>query len=144
MKTNEAGIKLIQSFEGCKLDSYQDQRGIWTIGYGSTGHDIVPELTWTQTQADERFVQDLAKFEQQVSEMVKVLLQPNQFSALVSFTYNLGPGALLGSTLLKKINLEELAADEFLKWDKVRINGVLVENKGLLRRRTAERDLFLS
>lgn len=141
MQTNNEGIKLMHSFEGCKLQSYKDIVGIWTIGWGSTGPDIGPNMTWTQQQADERFKKDLQKFEKAVSAAVKVPITSNQFSALVCFTYNVGAGAMTNSTLIKKLNFGDIsgAADQFLRWNKAGGKEV----KGLTRRREAERELFL-
>ena len=140
MKTNQAGINLIKSFEGCKLKSYQDVVGVWTIGYGSTGPDIRGPMSWTQEQADARLAHDLVKFETGVSNCVKVELTNNQFAALVCFAYNVGLGNLQSSTLLKKVNLDDTqaAAAEFLRWNKAGGNVIA----GLTRRRQAESDLF--
>lgn len=87
-------------------------------------------------------MKDLAKFEAGVEDLVKVAVSVNQFSALVSFAYNIGLNALSGSTLLKKLNAGDIigAADQFLRWNKA--GGK--ELKGLTDRRHAERDLFLT
>jgi lysozyme len=69
----------------------------------------------------------------------------NQFDALVSFCYNLGIGAFNSSTLKKKVIANPADAsirDEFMKWNKARVKGVLTELKGLTNRRTAEADLY--
>lgn len=141
MQTNKAGLDLLHSFEGCKLESYQDIVGVWTIGYGTTGPDIVKGLKWTQQQVDDRFKKDLARFEAGVSATCKVSLTPNQFSALVCFAYNVGIQAMSGSTLMKLLNAGKTseAADQFLRWNKAGGKEV----KGLTRRREAERALFL-
>jgi len=140
MQTNQAGLSLIKSFEGCKLKSYQDVVGVWTIGYGSTGPDIKAGMNWTQAQADARLTHDLLKFEAGVTGCVKATLTPNQFSALVCFAYNVGLGNLQSSTLLKKVNASDMtgAAAEFLRWNKA--GGAVIP--GLTRRRQAESDLF--
>jgi lysozyme len=141
MQTNSEGLNLLHSFEGCKLESYQDIVGVWTIGYGTTGTDIVKGLKWTQQQVDDRFKKDLAKFEKGVEAAVKVPLTSNQFSALVCFAYNVGIQAMAGSTLVKLLNSGKTAeaADQFLRWNKAGGKEV----KGLTRRREAERALFL-
>jgi lysozyme len=140
---NDAGLKLIREFEGCALKSYQDQAGIWTCGWGTTGKDIGPDTQWTQEEADERLdahIQEVCK--EVLALLVNQNLSANQFSALVCFTYNVGCGNLKQSTLLHCINTYHIddAANEFEKWDKCA--GVV--NAGLVRRRQAERDLFLA
>jgi lysozyme len=140
---NLAGLKLIQDFEGCKLSSYQDQRGRWTIGWGATGPDVGPSMSWTQEQADERLNQDIESHSKLVTGLlVNQTLNANQFSAILSFEYNLGYENLKQSTLLNCINTYhcEDAANEFEKWD--HCDGV--EDPGLLRRRLAEKALFLT
>ena len=143
MKVSDRGIKLIQEFEGCSLVPYQDIVGKWTIGYG---HLIRPtddfDAPLTLSQATALLCDDLSKFEAWVLGYVTVDINQNQFDALVSFTYNLGPGALQKSSLLRKLNAGDYAgaAEEFPKWCKA--GGK--EIAGLLRRRNAEKDLFLT
>lgn len=141
MKTSPTGIALIERFEGLRLEAYQDRAGLWTCGYGHTS-GVKSGDTCTSAQADEWLESDVADAERAVNVLVKVPLNQNQFDALVSFTYNLGWSALEGSTLLRILNAgaTSLAAREFLKWDHVA--GVVSE--GLLRRRTAEQELFLT
>lgn len=146
MKTSQAGIDLIHSFEQLKLKAYPDPGSKdgkpYTVGWGSTGMDIGPGTVWTKEQADARFAKDLAKFELGVNQAVTVPLTQGQFDALVSFAYNLGLGSLRTSTLLKMLNegLYANAADQLLRWNK---NDSVVM-AGLTRRRKAERALFLS
>lgn len=142
MKINDAGKKLIQSFEGCKLKSYKDIKGILTIGYGHTGSDVFENQTITQDKANELFNNDIEKFNSGVLNLVKSNINENQFSALVSFAFNLGLGNLKSSTLLKYINNSQfdLASGEFPKWD--HSGGKEIE--GLRRRRLAEQILFNS
>jgi lysozyme len=136
---NQSGLDLIEHFEGCKLDAYQDQGGIWTIGYGHTGN-VQDGDSITQDQAEAFLVQDLTEAEQQVDDAVKSEINDNQFAALVSLAFNIGIGALSRSTLLADVNNSAFgsAAQEFLKWS--HIGGIA--NSGLLRRRTAEKLLF--
>lgn len=131
---------MIEGFEGLETRAYQDQRGIWTIGYGRIA-GVKQGDTCTKEQADEWVAEDLATAEKAVSTMVKVPLNQNQFDALVSFTYNVGAGSLQHSTLLSLLNQGAFngAANQFLAWD--HINGVM--SNGLLRRRKMERALFL-
>lgn len=144
MKTNDKGIALIKKWEGLRTKAYQDVAGIWTIGYGHTSAagspKVTPGLTITEKQAEDILKQDLVKFETQVSSLVKVPLNDNQFAALVSFHYN--TGALGKSTLLKKVNSKDFKAvpGEFLKW--VNAGGKFV--KGLQNRREEEVQLWLT
>lgn len=142
MHTNRHGIALIQRSESCRLRAYLCPAGVWTAGFGATGPDIGPDTVWTQEQADERFVRDLQRFEREVESLLTFEPTSNEFSALVSFAYNVGVGALAKSTLLRKFNAGDIegAANEFLRWNKA-AGKVLA---GLTRRREAERDLFLS
>ncbi|MFX5307886.1 lysozyme [Acinetobacter baumannii] len=145
MKTSQVGIDLISSFEDLKLNAYDDGVGVWTIGTGTTvypnGVKVKKGDACTAEQAKTYFKHDLAKFEKAVNESVIVPLSQNQFDALVSLTYNIGSGAFNNSTLLKKLNKGDYqgAADQFLVWNKA--GGKVM--KGLVRRREAERALFL-
>lgn len=144
MKTSQAGIDLIHSFEQLRLKAYPDPGSKhgkpYTVGWGSTGSDIGPGTVWTKEKADQRFASDLSKFEQAVSLLVKVPLTQYQFDALVSFTYNLGIGSLKSSTLLKMLNegYYSNAGLQLLRWTKN--DGV--EMGGLVRRRKAELKMF--
>lgn len=135
------GIELIKSFEGCKLKAYQDSVGVWTIGYGRTTNVHKGDVI-TQQQADDYLLIEYKEFESKVKKLVKVPLTDNQLGALVCFAYNVGVGALSKSTLLKKLNVGDYkgAAEQFLVWNKA---GGKILN-GLVRRRQAEKDLFLS
>lgn len=140
-KTNQAGIDLVKSFEGCKLKAYKCPADIWTIGYGHTGSDVYSGLVISQEQAEELLRRDLERFENGVTSLVVVGLTDNEFAALVSFSYNVGLGNLAKSTLLKLLNTanKALASAEFPKWNKA--GGVVLP--GLVKRREAERLLFL-
>lgn len=149
MQTSEKGIALIKAHEGLRLEAYPDPAHGWavpTIGYGHTSAAGSPPVTKgmkiTEAGATEILRNDLRKFERYVLDAVTVPLNQNQFDALVSFTFNLGPGNLRKSTLLRKLNARDYAgaADQFLVWNKA---GGKVLN-GLTKRRTAERALFLT
>lgn len=149
MKTNQAGLDLIKSFEGLKLSPYKDSVGVATIGIGSTyyedgTHVQMSDSAITEERALQLLANTLAKtFEPGVTSCTSsVSVTDNQFSALVCFAYNVGLGNLKSSTLLKKLLAGDVAgaADQFLVWDKA--GGQVLA--GLLRRRTAERALFLS
>lgn len=139
------GFAIVKEFEGCELEAYPDpatKSDPWTIGWGHTGSDVYPGLVITQARAEELFQQDMKKFVDGVKRLVVVPMTNGQFSALVSFSYNCGLGALGSSSLLKYFNQGQVqaAADEFPKWNKAAGNVMA----GLTRRRKAERELFLS
>lgn len=141
--TNKTALQFIKYKEGCKLEAYQDQAGVWTIGYGHTGPEVGAGLIWTQEQADAAVIERVDDAALAVKKLVTVSLNENQEASLISFVYNLGAGRLQGSTLLKILNsgLSIInVAKEFQKWDYV----AGVENKGLLKRRFEEAIMFLS
>jgi len=129
------GLAITELFEGDVLTAYQDQRGVWTIGYGHTA-GVYPGQTITQDQAVAFLMGDVAAAVACVNKAVTVPLTQSQFDALVDFTFNLGTGNFLGSTLLKDINAGNFpaAVAQFDLWD--HCGGVV--NAGLLRRRQAE------
>jgi lysozyme len=131
---NQAGLQLIESFEGLRLNSYQDSVGVWTIGYGHT-QGVNHGQTITQQQAQAFLQKDLGVAESAVNRL-GLTLTDNQFAALVSFTFNLGAGNL------NKLMKSGLAAvpDRILLFD--REGGR--ELPGLTRHRQAERSLYLT
>lgn len=146
MQISKTGIELIKRFEGLELKAYQDCVGVWTIGYGWTqpvdGKKIGPGMVIDQATAYRLLKCGVVQFEQGVNQMVKVKITQGQFDALVSFAYNLGLRTLSTSTLLQKLNAgdKQGAANEFDKW----VNAGGVKLNGLVKRRAAERELFLS
>lgn len=142
MKYSKDGLALTQQFESCKLEAYQDVKGVWTIGWGHTGVLVVPGLKCTQAQADAWLVEDTAAAERAVNRFVVVNINQHEFDALVDFAFNCGISAFANSTLLKLLNSGNIhgAAEEFEKWDHA--SGKVVA--GLLRRRLAEKKEFLS
>ena len=137
--TSEEGIALIKKFEGCELEAYQCSANVWTIGYGHT-RDISEGDTCTQADADEMLVDDLQEFEGYVNELIDAELTQSQFDALVAWTYNLGPTNLKSSTLLKRLNEDDMAdvPHQIRRWNKAA--GQVLD--GLVRRREAEALLF--
>ncbi|MGA8111866.1 MAG: lysozyme [Acidobacteriaceae bacterium] len=131
------GLNLTEQFEGCRLTAYQDQVGVWTIGYGHTGPEVVAGLTITQAQAETCLAADVQSAAACVNRLVAVQLNQQEFDALVDFVFNLGQGA---STLLRLLNAGSFAAaaGQFAQWD--RAGGAVVA--GLLRRRQVETALF--
>lgn len=177
LRTNAAGIALIKRFERLELRAYPDPaspravhaRGSgvldrdlsgepWSIGWGHT-RDVREGMTITTEEAERLFALDLAEAEEIVRRGVTGKVTANQFSALASFAFNVGPGrasrtgdkgkdGLLvlrsgnPSTLLRRVNDGDMlsAANEFLSW--TRAQGIQLE--GLKTRRLAERELFLT
>jgi lysozyme len=133
------GLSLIKKFEGCELEAYQCSAGVWTIGYGHT-KGVTPSDSISQEEAEQMLVDELHEYESYVNEYVTVALSQNQFDALVSWVYNLGPANLKASTLLKVLNsgeYEDVPA-QIKRWNKA--GGKVLE--GLIRRREAEACLF--
>ena len=134
------GLAMLKTFEALRLKAYQDVKGVWTIGYGHTGPEVVPSLIWTQPQALVALDEDVSWAVKAVGDSVKVPLLQNQFDALVSFTFNVGPSAFKGSTLLIVLNEADFvgAGEQFGKWVYA---GDLISS-GLVNRRKAEAAMF--
>lgn len=138
MQLGPKGEALIKGFETLALVAYPDQGGIMTIGWGHT--PASKGQTCTSDQAQTWFLADTGAACRAINSHIDVALTQEQFDALASFVYNVGVGAAVGSTLFRYVNAHvPAAADEFLRWDHV--NGQT--SAGLLRRRQAERALFL-
>ena len=139
MEYSQTGLALTQSFESCKLESYQDSKGVWTLGWGRT-LNVLPGMTCTQEQANQWLAEDIHAAEACINTNVRVDLNQNQYDSLVDFAYNIGNGAFKQSTLLQLLNQGDFtnAALQFVRWDKAA--GQVVA--GLLRRRQAETELF--
>lgn len=105
MQAGPDALALIKGEEGCRLTAYQDSRGIWTIGWGHTGPEVVAGLVWTQAQADAQLAADVAA--RAVGPLNASLARPipqGCFDALVSWTYNVGGGAEASSTVVRLLN----------------------------------------
>ena len=147
-KTGTGGIELIKTFEGFRGAPYKCPAGIPTIGYGATFYPGGKKVTMadaavTEEQATELLANMLVSFEKYVDSYCRDDINQNQFDALVSFAYNLGPANLKSSTLLKKVNAnpeDETIRAEFMKW--VKAGGKTLQ--GLVKRRTAEADLYFT
>ena len=141
MKISLEGLSLIKKFEGCKLIAYKCSAGVWTIRYGHTT-GVKEGDVCTQEEAEKLLRGDIFKFEEYVQDSVKVDLDQSQFDALVAWTFNLGPGNLRSSTMLKKLNNGEYESVPFemRRWNKA--GGKTLD--GLIRRRQAESLLFES
>lgn len=152
MTPSQNCVNLVQEFEGCaqkqpdgSFKAYPDPgtgKLPWTIGWGSTGADIVESSVWTQAQCDARLEENLTSFSAQVSSLVEggAPTSQNQFDALVDFAYNLGVGNLESSTLLRLHKEGDYAgaAAQFPLWDHA--GGQVMP--GLQKRRAAEQALY--
>lgn len=133
------GLTLIKSSEGLRLTAYRCPANVPTIGYGSTGPHVHMGMTITEAEAEALLRKDLERFELGVTEMAGEMT-PGQFSALVSFAFNLGLSALKGSTLLRMHKEGDFvgAAGQFARWNKA--GGRVLA--GLSRRRESEAALY--
>lgn len=134
--------ELIRRFEGLRLKAYLCPAGVWTLGYGSTGSDIKPGMTWTKERAEERMQQDAQRFAGAAIKLCPVLPQHGErkTAAIADFAYNLGATRLAGSTLRRKVNAQDwpAAQAELRKW--VFAGGKKLP--GLVLRREAEAQLL--
>ena len=147
-RVSTVGIELIKSFEGFSSKPYLCPAKVPTIGYGNTFYPNGKKVTMadkpiTEKQATEFLAATLLTFEKYVDTYCIDTITQNQFDALVSFCYNLGPANLKSSTLLKKVNKnanDETIRAEFMKW--VKAGGKTLQ--GLVRRREAEANLYFN
>ena len=146
MKTSKKGIDIIKKWEGFRSKPYKDVGGIPTIGYGATHYGNGMKVTMydkpiTKDEALGLLSFMVPEYENYVNQLVSACLNQNQYDALVSFTYNLGPSNLSNSTLLGKVNInpnDASIAYEFSRWNK---SGGRVYN-GLVARRKQEAELY--
>lgn len=143
MQISQNGLNLIKQFEGFRAMPYQDEGGLWTIGYGCRISDpsTYPNGI-SESAAETLLMQKLMPMEYEINNDLQVTVNQNQFDALCSFVYNVGPTVFQNSTMLRLINANQLAdaANQFPRWDHV--NGA--PDQGLLNRRMKEQALFNS
>ncbi|HHB1424444.1 TPA: lysozyme [Serratia odorifera] len=144
MQTSNRGRTFIKGFESLELRAYPDPGTggkPWTIGWGHT-KGVNPGDQITQQEAEQFLDEDLAVFELTVNTAIKRAMTQNQFDAMVSLAFNIGGRNFAQSTLVKKFNAGDVqgAVDQFPRW-KFSAGEVM---PGLVRRRAAERELFLS
>lgn len=139
-RINQRGIRIIKHFESLRLEPYYCPAGILTVGYGHVIRNPSENKKIGPDEADELLYQDLVIAESAVSRLIKVPLNEDQFSALVSFTFNVGGGTLQRSGLRAKLNRGEYesVAPELQKW--VRSGARVLA--GLVLRRQLEAKLF--
>ena len=137
---SELGLALTKRYEGLRLQAYQDSGGIWTVGYGHTGPDVVATRRVSALEAEALLRADLRSAIDCVNQAVTAPLEQNHFDALVDFCFNAGRGNFARSSLLRQLNQKDFdgAAGQFGLW--INVNGQ--PNRGLQRRRAAESAMF--
>ena len=137
MTTSEKGVKMIASFEGCRLTAYLDVAGVPTIGFGHVAGVKMGDVI-TKEQALHMLAKDLKKFEKHVNGYNKIYnFTQNEFDALVSFAYNIGNIKQLTASGTR--SKTQIAAKMLLY---VKAGGKRVQ--GLVTRRQKERNLFVT
>jgi lysozyme len=145
MKMTSKGLALIKRYEGFRSRAYRDAVGVWTIGYGHTSRAGPPNVSAgmviSRKQAEKILTRDIDRFARTIRPMIKVDLTNEQFSALVSFAYNVGPAGFARSSVLKAVNAGQFdnVPHRLSLW--VKAGGRTL--KGLVRRRAAEGELFI-
>jgi lysozyme len=139
MNISEEGLSLIKKFEGCELEAYRCSANVLTIGYGHT-KGVEENQKITQEEAEEMLASELGEYEGYINDMVECDLEQHQFDALVAWVYNLGPTNLGSSTMLKRLNANDLddVPAQIRRWNKA--GGKVLA--GLTRRREAEALMF--
>ena len=139
MNISKEGLSLIKKFEGCELEAYKCPAGVWTIGYGHT-KDVKEGDKINKEEADYLLQEEMIEYESYINDFVEVPLNQNQFDALCSWVYNLGPTNLKNSTMLRVLNEEKYAdvPQEIKRWNKA--GGEVLD--GLIKRREAEAKMF--
>ena len=148
MKTSKDGLAIIKQYEGFRSKPYLCPAHVPTIGYGATYYPDGKKVTLndpevTEAYAEQILMKMLEYYEEGVNRYVQKKITQPQFDALVSFSYNLGLGALKSSTLLRKLNVnpsDPSIKTEFKKW--VKANGRVLA--GLVKRRGEEAELYFS
>lgn len=145
MRTSRLGLELVKSFEGFRSRAVELPNGAWIIGYG---HTATARKGLTVDKADAELIlrhHDLLPVEQAIADRVLAPLSQNEFDGLVSFVFNIGIEAFAGSDVLSHLNTGDRlqAADSMGFWRKGRIEGEVRVIDALVRRRAAEKALFL-
>ena len=103
-------VTIVAGFEGFYGHSYRDSVGVKTICYGATAADGVDfNRTYTKAECQAMLAKDLVKYDEMVHSCIKVDLPPKREAALVSFTYNLGQGALCHGAVAQRLNVGDVA-----------------------------------
>lgn len=136
------GAVFIADFEGFVDHAYRGPGEQYlTIGYGHYGPDVHAGQTITKAGALDLLRKDAAAAAATVLHLVKVALSQTELDALISFTFNVGPGNFAGSTLLKRLNAGDRKAvpGQLALWTHDSTGAI---SPGLVNRRKAEGELF--
>ena len=144
MRTGDTGLNLIKGYEGLRMSAHYAPTEQWTVGYGhvsSARHG----MSVTEGDAERLLKDDIQPIEQLISDTVRAPLNQNEHDALVSLIFNIGEENWRRSTVLRKLNAGDKlgAANAFELWSKAFVSNELVTLDGLVRRRAAEKSLFL-
>lgn len=144
MRTGETGLNLIKGYEGLRMSAHYAPSEQWTVGYGhvsSARHG----MSVTEGDAERLLRDDVKPIEALIADTVRAPLNQNEHDALTSLIFNIGEENWRRSSVLRKLNAGDklAAAQGFEMWNKARVNGELVTLDGLVRRRAAEKSLFL-
>ncbi len=144
MRTGDTGLNLIKGYEGLRMAAHYAPNEQWTVGYGHTT-TARHGMSVTEGDAERLLREDVKPIEQLISDTVRAPLNQNEHDALTSLIFNIGEENWNRSTVLRKLNAGDKigAADAFEMWTKAFVNNELVSLDGLVRRRAAEKSLFL-
>ncbi len=144
MKTGDTGLNLIKGYEGLRMAAHYAPSEQWSVGYGHTG-TARHGMSVTEADAERLLRDDVTPIEQVLAETVRAPLNQNEHDALISLIFNIGEANWKRSTVLRKLNEGDKlgAAAAFEMWTRAKVNGELVSLDGLVRRRAAEKSLFL-
>jgi len=145
MKLSYEDTKFLRDSEGFSLTSYRCSAGHFTISYGLVGPGIIEGTCWTQEKCESEFMKRIDEYCLKLDRMLPSNITKNKYIACLSLAWNIGLGAFAASTLLKHLKLGDWgsAAEEFLRWSRITVNGKKIFSKGLHERRKKEQALFL-
>lgn len=144
-KVSRAALDLIERFEGYRRSAARLDDGRWTIGYGHT-RSARQGLEVSEADAEALLLYDLLEVADAINEQVFTPLTQNQFDALAAFVFNIGIDAFKRSSVLRRLNEGQLlqAACAMEMWRRAEFEGEAILIDALVRRRAAEKALFLT
>lgn len=152
MQVSSEALEILKGREALRLTAYQDQGGVWTIGYGATTYESGARVKQgdkiTEARADQLLAYHVGWAASAVETLITPTLTQGQFDALTSFTYNVGEPNFRKSGLRTLINTNpndfERIEAAFMQWVYVTVNGVKVKSNGLVNRRAEEVEMYKS